>query len=82
MDHNEEEYQGLPDSPEIYVTIENSDKERAANSYDQYIGDEFVISDQKGERLMGKVRKSIQYDDKRTGEVHYNAIHNTSVYEV
>ena len=31
---------------------------------------------------MVKVRKSIKYDDKRTIEVHYNAIHNKSVYEV
>ena len=41
-----------------------------------------MIPDCKGEKLMVKVRKSIKYDDKRTIEVHYNAIHNKSVYEV
>ena len=34
-DPNEEEYQGPPDSPEIDEIIDNSDEERAANSYDQ-----------------------------------------------
>ena len=36
----------------------------------------------KGEKLMVKVRKSIKYDDKTTGEVHYNSMQDKSVYEV
>ena len=34
-DPNEKGYQGPPDSPEIDEIIDNSDEERAANSYDQ-----------------------------------------------
>ena len=34
-DPNEDVYQGPPDSPEIDEIIDNSDEERAANSYDQ-----------------------------------------------
>ena len=31
--------------------------------YDQYIGDEVVLHDCKGDKLLGKVRKRIKYDD-------------------
>ena len=35
VDSNDKGYQGLPDSPEIYETIDSRDEERAANYYDQ-----------------------------------------------
>ena len=41
-----------------------------------------MLPDQKGEKLMGKVRKRIKYDEINTGESYYNAMHNKSVYEV
>ena len=44
-DPNDEESIGPPDSHDIDNIIDNSDEERAANSYDQYIGDEVVLSD-------------------------------------
>ena len=69
-DTNEEEYQGILDSPEIYDIIDNSDEERSENSYDQYIGAEVVLIDIKGKQRMGKVRKCIKYDDISTGEGH------------
>ena len=47
-DPNEEGYQGPPDSPEMDEIIDNSDEERVANSYDQYIGAEVVLPDRKG----------------------------------
>ena len=31
---------------------------------------------------MGKVSKQIKYDDIRTGEGHYNAMNERSIYEV
>ena len=65
-DPNDEEHQVLTDYPEIYDTIDNIDEEMAANFYDQYIGDEVVLPDQKCEELMGKVRNRIKYDDIRT----------------
>ena len=81
-DPNEEEYQGPPYSPEIDEIIDNSDEERAANSYYQYIGAEVVLPDQKGEKLMGKVRKRVRYDDTSTGEGNYNSMHDKYLYEV
>ena len=67
-DPKEEGYQGLPDYPEIYEIIDNSDEESTANYYYQYIGAEVVPPDWKGEKIMGKVRKRVRYDDKSTGE--------------
>ena len=81
-DPNEEEYQGPPHSPDIYEIMDNSDEERAANSYDQYIGDEVLLPDRKGEKLMGKIRKSFIYDDTSTGEGDYNSMHGKSLCEV
>ena len=57
FDPNKEGYQGPPYSPEIDEIIDNRDEERAANSYDQYNGDEVVLPDRMGEKLMGKVRE-------------------------
>ena len=82
VDPNEEGYQLHPDSPDTDEIIANSDKERAANSYDQYIGAEVVLSYRKGEKLMRKVRKRVKYDDSSTGEGNYNLMHNKSLYEV
>ena len=78
----EEGYQGPPDSPEIDEIIYNSYEERSENYYDQYIGAEAVLPDRKGEKLMGKVRKRVRYDDTSTGEVNYNAMHDNDLYEV
>ena len=55
-DPNEEGYQGPPYFPEIDEIIDNINKERAANSYDQYIGDEVVLPDRKSEKPMWKFR--------------------------
>ena len=81
-DPNEAGYQGSPYSPEIDEIIDNSEKQRAANSYDQYIGTEVVITDRNGEKLMGKVSKCVRYDDTSTGKGNYNALHDKSLYEV
>ena len=45
----------------------NSDEERSANYYEKYIGYEVVLPDWKDEKIIGKVRKCIKYDDKSTG---------------
>ena len=54
----------------------------AANYYDQYIGGEFVLPYQKGEKIMRKVGKRVRYDDTSTGEGNYNAMHDKYIYEV
>ena len=82
-DPNKEGYQGSPASPDIYEIIDNSDEEKEAKYYDQYIGDELVLPDRKGEKLMGGgVSKFVIYDDKSTGEGNYNVMHDKYLYEV
>ena len=81
-DPNEEGHQGPPDSPEMDEIIDNSDEEREANSYDQYIGAEVVLPDRQAEKLMGKVSKCFRYDDASIGEGNYNSMHYKSLYEV
>ena len=68
--------------PEIDEIIDNSDEERAANSYDQYLGVEVGIPDRKGEKLMGKVKKLVRYDDTSIGKGDYNVICDKSLYDV
>ena len=46
---DKEEYQGLSYFPEIGDFINNSDEDIPANSYNQYVGVEVVLPDQKGE---------------------------------
>ena len=62
--------------------IDNSDEERAANFYDQYIGAEVLIPNQKCEKIMGKVKKRDRYDDKSTGKGNYNTMNDKSLYKV
>ena len=80
-ENNEEGYQGPPYPPEIDEIMDNSDEERSANSYDQYIGSEVVIPDRKGEKLMGKVSRCVRYNDTITGKVSYNTMHDKYLYE-
>ena len=47
-EYNEEDFQLLTDSPEIDDIIDNIDEDRAANSYDSYIGAGVVMPDRKG----------------------------------
>ena len=41
-----------------------------------------MLTDQKGEKLMGKVRKCVRYDDTSIGEDNYNDMHDKYLYEV
>ena len=41
-----------------------------------------MLPDWKGEKLMGKVRKRVRYDDTITGEGNYIAMHEKYLYEV
>ena len=81
-EYNEEDFQLLTDSPEIDDIIDNIDEDRAANSYDSYIGAEVVMPDRKGDNRIKKVRKRIDYGDISTTEGHYNSMHNKYLYEV
>ena len=78
---NEEGHQGPPYYPEIDEIIYNSDEEREANSYDQCIGSEVMLPDNKGEKLMRKISKRIRYDYTSTSEGNYNDMQDKSSYE-
>ena len=58
-DPNKEAYQGPPVSPEIDNIIEKSDKEISAKKYAQYIWDEVVLTDIKGEKIMKKPESAL-----------------------
>ena len=47
--------------------MDKNDDEKLDNYYEKYIGAEVVLPDWKGEKLMGKVRNYIKYDDISTG---------------
>ena len=40
-----------------------------------------MLPGQKGEKLMGEVRKCVRYDETITGKGNYNAMHDKSLYE-
>ena len=81
-DPNEQEYQGITDSPNIDDIIDNRYGERVMNAYDQYIGFEVMIPYRKGKKIMGKIRKCIKHYDIRTGVVQYNYMHEKYLYGV
>ena len=56
-------------------------EERSNKFYKKYIGTEFVLTDRKDKKIMGKFRKRIKYDDIITEEGQYNFLHNKYVYE-
>ena len=47
-----------------------------------YIGDGVVLTDRKGEKLLGKVRKCIKYDDTITKYVHCHSMNDKYVHGV
>ena len=79
-DYTEDYYQDLPDSPEPYEIIDNSNREKAYNSYDHYIGSEVVLPDKKGKNITVKVRNHVKYDDISAGEGCYNFMHDKFLY--
>ena len=41
-----------------------------------------MLPDRKGEKIMGKVRKLVRYDDTSKGKGNHNAMHDKYLYEV
>ena len=54
----------------------------AANSYDQYVGDEVFLPDKKGDKIIVKFSKRIKYDYSSIDKGNYNPMHNKSLYKV
>ena len=41
-----------------------------------------LLSNRKGEKITGKARKRVRYDEKSTDNRNYNAIHDKTLFEV
>ena len=79
----EEKYQGLPKIPEIDDIVDNSDRRKQADTYDQFLGDEVEIPDSSGMTAMARVMKRVKdKDGNGVGTVTPNPLTNTSLYEV
>ena len=83
IDADEEEYQGLPDSPDIDEVVDNTDLRAQADTYDQFIGAKVSLPDEHGRTAMGRVVKRVR-DNKGNaiGNETSNPLTNTSRYEV
>ncbi len=78
-----EDYQGLPIVPDIDDIVDNSDARKLADTYDQFLGAEVAIPDQKGSKTMARVTKRVRDNDGNPRGTHTNnPLTNTSLYEV
>ena len=77
-DQNGWNSQGLPYYTELYSDVDNINEEKLADPYDQYIVDEVVLPDHKGDKRVGKVKKCVKYSELGTGEVWYTPMHNSA----
>ena len=83
LDWLEEKYQGLPKTPEIDDVVDNSDRRKQADTYDQFLGAEVAITDETGRSAMARVMKRIKDNDGNgVGVATANPLTNTSLYEV
>ena len=79
----EEQYNGLPETPELDDKVDQNDPVHATDTYDKLVGAEVCIPDSKGMKMMAKVVKRIK-DNNGTpvGTSHENIFNNHSLYEV
>ena len=79
----EEKYQELPKIPEIDNVVDNSDRRKKADTYDQFLGAEVSIPDSSGMTTLARVMKRVKDNDRNcVGTVNPNPLTNTSLYEV
>ena len=83
LDWLEEKYQGLPKTPEIDDVVDNSDRRKQADTYDQFLGAEVAIPDETGRSAMARVMKRVKDNDGNgVGVATANPLTNTALYEV
>ena len=83
LDWMEERYSGLPKTPDIDEVVDNSDRRKQANTYDQFINAEVAMPDKEGRTSMGKVVKRVRDNEgKGISTVTDNPLTNSSLYEV
>ena len=83
LDWLEEKYQGLPKNPEIDDVVDNSDRRKQADTYDQFLGAEVAIPDSTDKIAMVRVMKWIKDNDGNGVVVATTKpLTNTSLYEV
>ena len=79
----EEKYQGLPKIPEIDDVVDNSDRRKQADTYDQFLGAEVALPDSTGRTAMARVMKRVKDNDGvGVGVATTNPLTNTALYEV
>ena len=82
LDWLEEEYQGLPKTPEIDDVVDNSDRRKQSDKYDQFLGTDVAIPDSTGRNATAKVMKCVKDNDGNgVGVSTTNLLTNTSLYE-
>ena len=77
----EEELGMLMIAMDVDEFVKSDDAESEADTYDKYIGAEIALPNAADQKLMAKVRKKVQLDE-RNNENSYNPILDGSVYEV
>ena len=83
LDLFEEKNLGLPDPPEIDEVVDNTDRRKQADTYDQFIGAEVALPDTTGKAAMARVMKRVKDNDENAiGVQPNNMLTNTSLYEV
>ena len=83
LDLFEEQYLGLPNTPEIDEVVDNTDRRKQADTYDQFIGAEVALPDTTGRTAMARVMKRVKDNDGNAiGVQTDNILTNTSLYEV
>ena len=74
-------HSGLEPLPDVDTFVDNSDSRLAADTYDQYVGAEFVLPDRKGQTLLAKVLRKVTSADSNKS-ANYNPLRDHSLYEV
>ena len=79
----EERYNGLPKIPDIDEVIDNSDRQKLADTYDQLVGAEVALPDKDGKSVMCRVVMQVRDNEGNgVGSTSDNPLTNTSLYEV
>ena len=76
-------YQGLPDSPDMDNVVYQENSGKAVDTYDQFIGDEVCLSDQRVRRMMDRVTNRVNYNNGNPRRIKKPTLFSDhSLYEV
>ena len=79
----EEPYQVLPESPDMEDVMDQENAEKAVDTYDQFVGAEVFLPDERGRKIMASTTKRVKNnDDNPRGIEHPALFAYHSLYEV